>query len=258
MKLADFILQMEAIAPKELAMDFDNVGLLIGPDHDEIHKVLVALDCTLAVADEAIAWGADIVLTHHPLFFREIKRFLPDLPDTAAAYRLVRHGIGMFAAHTNLDAAQGGVNDCLGAILNIENTKSFGDDGIGRVGDLCGGTPNTLLNFARHVEAVLHTTARFVGDADAPVNCVAVLGGGGGGEIDDAKAAGADTFITGEIKHNQALDAQFIGLNVIEAGHYETEKIVLLPLIERLQQLNDDVQYRLAYSDVAKIRGVNN
>ena len=107
MKLAEFLLAMEHIAPKELAMDFDNVGLLIGTKRTEIKRVLLALDCTTATAQEAIDWGADLLLTHHPLFLSGIKRILPDDPATAGAYLLLRNGIAHFAAHTNLDAAPG-------------------------------------------------------------------------------------------------------------------------------------------------------
>lgn len=113
MKIENFLSVCEAMAPRAMALDFDNPGLLVGPDHDEIHKVLVALDCTEAVAREAVNWGADLVLTHHPMFFSGIKRFTPCDPGTSAAYILARNGIGLFAAHTNLDAAQGGVNDAL-------------------------------------------------------------------------------------------------------------------------------------------------
>ena len=105
MKLNDFINVMDGIAPRELAMDWDNPGLLIGTEKQDIKKVLVALDCSMATAKEAAEWGADLMLTHHPVFFRAVKHILPDDPETAAPYILLRNGIGLFAAHTNLDAA---------------------------------------------------------------------------------------------------------------------------------------------------------
>ena len=119
MKLTDFIAAMEHIAPPGLAMDFDNVGLLLGTDRHEITRVLVALDCTPATAQEAVDWNADLLLTHHPLFLDGAKRILPGDPATAGAYILLRHGIAQYAAHTNLDAAPGGVNDCLADALGI-------------------------------------------------------------------------------------------------------------------------------------------
>ena len=123
MKLNDFINVMDGIAPRELAMDWDNPGLLIGTEKQDIKKVLVALDCSMATAKEAVEWGADLMLTHHPVFFRAVKRILPDDPETAAPYILLRNGIGLFAAHTNLDAADGGVNDCLAGVFSLDRRR---------------------------------------------------------------------------------------------------------------------------------------
>ena len=136
MKLNDFINVMDGIAPRELAMDWDNPGLLIGTEKQDIKKVLVALDCSMATAKEAAEWGADLMLTHHPVFFRAVKRILPDDPETAAPYILLRNGIGLFAAHTNLDAADGGVNDCLAGVFSLENVEKLPPEGLGRIGTL--------------------------------------------------------------------------------------------------------------------------
>ena len=130
MKLHDFLETMEQIAPAALALDFDNAGLLIGPEKEDIRKVFIALDCSLDTAREAIQWGADLLLTHHPVFFGGIKHILPRDPDTAAPWLLLRHGIGLFAAHTNLDAARGGVNDCLCAALGIQDTVPLPPDNM--------------------------------------------------------------------------------------------------------------------------------
>ena len=136
MLLKDFLDQMEALAPRALALDFDNPGLLIGPEKQDIRKVLVALDCSLATAKEAVDWGADLLLTHHPVFFGGVKHILPDDPATAAPWLLMRHGIGLFAAHTNLDAAAGGVNDRLCEALGISDPKPLEPDGMVRVGTI--------------------------------------------------------------------------------------------------------------------------
>ena len=229
MKLVDFIAMMERVAPPELAMDFDNVGLLIGTDRPEIKRVLVALDCTPTTAQEAVDWGADLLLTHHPLFLFGVKRILPDDPATAGAYILLRHGIAHYAAHTNLDAAPGGVNDCLAEHLGILNPVPLPPENVGRIGIRGPDCPGTLGAFSAFVAERLGTAVRVCGDP----------------------AAGADAYITGEMKHHQALDARFLGLNVIEAGHYETERVVLLPLIYHLQALSNDVQYRLTLSEAA-------
>ncbi len=246
MKLTEFTAAMERIAPRELALDFDNPGLLIEPDHDEIKRVLVALDCTKAVAGEAAEWGADLVLTHHPLFFHPVSHMAYSDPATASACTLLRHGIGLFAAHTNLDAAHGGVNDTLCALFGIQDATPF-DEGVGRVGTL--GNAVTLGAFARRAEELLGAKASVAGNPDALIRRVAVLGGSGSSGIQTAAAEHADVLLTGEVKHSDAIDANTIGLNLIVAGHYETERIVLNPLLKRLQNECFTVQYQLSRAD---------
>ena len=248
MKLSDFTAAMERIAPKELALEFDNPGLLIEPDHDEIKSVLVALDCTVDVAKEAAETGADLVLTHHPLFFYPVKKMAYSEPETAAACILLRNGIGMFAAHTNLDAAGGGVNDTLCELLGIEKTTPV-DEGVGRVGTRKEAV--SLAAFAALVERTLQTRVRVAGDRNAKIKRVAVLGGSGASAIRPALAEGADVLVTGEVKHSDAIDAHTLGLNLIVAGHYETERIVLEPLIRRLQNECFDVKYKLSRADAS-------
>lgn len=243
MKLKEFIKIIEAIAPPEGAMAHDNIGLLVGPDHDEIKSVLVALDCTPVTAKEAVDAGADLLLTHHPVFFNGIRRFLPDDPETAGAYILARHGIGHIAAHTNLDAARDGVNDALAEALSLSNAVPFAEGDMGRVCAL--EKPMALRDFAHMIEERLGAAARVCGDMERMIGRVALMGGAGSDFLSQAAETGADVFLTGECKHHQALYASAAGLCVIEAGHYETERVVLLPLIKRLQELAPGVQYNL-------------
>ncbi len=246
MKLTDFTAAMERIAPRELALEFDNPGLLIEPDHEEIKLVLVALDCTKAVAEEAAELGADLVLTHHPLFFHPVQCMAYSDPATAAACVLLRHGIGLFAAHTNLDAAYGGVNDTLSSLFGVRDLIPF-DEGVGRVGLLKEAT--TLGEFARRAEELLGARASIAGDPASPVRKVAFVGGSGGSSILHAAEERADVLLTGEVKHSDAIDAKTVGLNLVVAGHDETERIVLQPLMKRLQNDCFDVQYQLSRAD---------
>ena len=248
MKLNRFLEAMERIAPRALALEFDNPGLLVEPDHDEVSRVLVALDCSTAVAKEAAEWGADLVLTHHPLFFHPVSRMAYSSPDTAAACLLLRSGIGLFAAHTNLDAATGGVNDSLCALLGIKDAIPF-DEGVGRIGTLK--SPVDVRAFEADVVRLLNTNAQFVGDPAGTVSRVAVMGGSGGSSLLPAKELGADLLLTGELKHSDAIASKAIGLRVIVAGHYETERVVLLPLIQRLQEACFPVQYQVSRADVS-------
>lgn len=247
MLLQDFITAIERVAPKELAEAWDNPGLLIGPESRQIHHVLVALDCTPEVAQEAKERGCELVLTHHPLFFQPVRHILQDDPQTAAAYALCRRGIGLYAAHTNLDSAEGGVNDVLAGLFGLTGISPFGD-GMGRIGMLQKAV--TLQEFVADTDRLLGSRARYAGDPDAVIARVAVLGGAGASVMEQAMQAGADVLLTGELKHHEALNARSMGMPVVAAGHYETENTVLLPWIRRLQGETNDVQYHIACSGV--------
>ena len=251
MDIQAFCDMLERIAPPSLAMEGDRIGLLIGPDHPWIKKVLVALDLTTDVADEAIEGGYDLVLTHHPIFWDPVTRFLPDCPETAAAYRLIRHGVGHYAAHTNLDAAKGGVNDVLGETLGLSDLRPLPPENLGRIGTMK--TSMEFSDFTALCEQRLHTRARITGDPERMIRTVALIGGSGGGDVRFVHEAGCDAFVTGEMKHNQALDAAYYGLCCCVLGHYETEFPVLKPLITRLQEENNDVQYQLTRSGKAPL-----
>ena len=159
-----------------------------------------------------------------------------------------------FAAHTNLDAADGGVNDCLAQALGLKDIQKLPPDELGRIGQLS--APVSFGDFARSVENILSTRVRISGDTAMPVSKIAMVGGSAAEDLFAAKAVGADVFITGEMKHHLAIQAASIGLCIVEAGHYETEKVVLQPLISRLQALTNDVQYKLTCSETACLRGI--
>ena len=254
MKCTEFCELMETIAPRSLALAFDNVGLLIEPDHDPIKKVLVALDLSDPVAEEAVQGGYDLVLTHHPVFLEEVRSFGLSSPETSAACRLIRHGIGHFAAHTNLDACAGGVNDVLADLLQLSSVRPLPPEDLGRIGTLR--EPMPFSEFAAFCESVLQTKGRFVGRPDATVHRVAVIGGSGGGDLAFVHDAGCDTFVTGEVKHHQALAAEHYGINCCVLGHYETEFPILKPLITRLQNAGNDVQYDLTHAGRAPLRSL--
>ena len=251
MELSKFCACMDQIAPRTLALDFDNVGLLVEPDHTEIKKVLLALDCTTITAQEAVDLGVDLLVTHHPQFFHGVKSIGFSSPITGAAALLLRHGIGHFAAHTNLDAAEGGVNDTLADLLNLCDVAPIPPENIGRVGDLP--EPMKLSKLVETCNRLLHSRAAYTGDPERLVSRVAVLGGAGGGDIEYAQEAGAEAYITGEAKHNQILEAKERDIALILCGHYETEQVVLKSLQDRLQILAPDVQYTITLREKAPL-----
>lgn len=212
-------------APFATAEEWDNPGLLVGAPYKDVGRVLVALDATAGALDTAKAVGADLLVTHHPVIFAPLKRLAAD----SIPYRLAHEGIALIAAHTNLDKAEGGVNDTLAERLGLTGV-TVGEDGYTRIGTL----PETLTarDFAAHVAAVLGTPVRYAGEK--PVSAVAVCGGGGGDFV--AGCVGlADAYVTGEVKHHEWLENAG-RINIVEAGHYATEVPVVDTLAGWLQE----------------------
>ena len=228
------------IAPFELAEEWDNVGLLFGHAQAEVTRVLVALDLTQGVLDEARALGAQLIVTHHPIMFSARKRVTDEDREGRLMLGMAEAGIAHIAAHTNLDAAPGGVNDTLMAAMGAANIVG---EGCVRAGDLPEGT--TLGALAARAERRLRGPVRVYGAKDTPVHRLGCCSGAGGSEIAEAKALGADCFITGEVRHHEALDAVDGGMCVLEAGHFETENPVCEVLARSLQNAADAVKYKL-------------
>lgn len=330
---------MDQMAPFSLSMDFDNTGLLVGDEDAEVTGVLLALDCTSAVLEEAQKKGANLILTHHPIIFKGIKSVRAD----SVVYQAIRRGVHVISAHTNLDIAQGGVNDCLahqlglsdlrgltvtnsklyqkivafvpethwkavydamtsagagtmenyagcaylthgeGTFLPMEGADPFlgtlgkqetvqevriemvcppqktkevvaamkqvhpyevpaydvmenqaitQTETLGRVGTL--NHPLTPQELAQYVKERLGGGSIRYTEGCAPITTVAVCGGAGDSEVESALRCGAQALITGEVKHHIFLEASRCGMTLIEAGHFETEDVVLDPLKERL------------------------
>ncbi len=209
-----------------LAEEWDNAGLLIGSPDNEVNRVLVALDATPAALEAAKAMGADLIVTHHPVIFSPLKV----LDSDGIPYALAAAGIDVISAHTNADKADGGVNDVLAARLGLRDLRAT-EDGFCRIGTLA--EPTDATAFARTVAAALNTTVR-VNGGDI-IRTVAVCGGSGGDFI--AELAGeVDAFVSGEVRHHQWLEANALGVTVIEAGHYATEVPIVDTLCRWLQE----------------------
>lgn len=223
---------IEAWAPKANAEEWDNSGLLIGHAEDTVSRVLIALDITPGAVDSAIAVGADLIITHHPVIFSPLKV----LDSHRLPYRLAAAGIAVISAHTNLDKAVGGVNDVLAELLGLTDVQAL-DDGMCRIGKLPEET--TAKALAKQVAVVLNTVPR-VNNTGGSIRTVAVCGGSGGNFIPSVGPM-ADAFITGEVKHHEWLMANEQGLTVIEAGHYATEFPVTDAIFNVLQQAFPDL-----------------
>ena len=225
---------LENRIPRELSCDWDNDGLMCCPDREKtVSRVLVALDVTAAVAERAIKEGYDLIVSHHPLVFRPLRAVVPGDAVADRVIRLLLSGVSVMSFHTRLDAVEGGVNDVLATRLGLSDVTAFGQNGetIGRIGTV--EPPVSLEEFSLRVKEA--TGAEYVqfSDAGLSVHRVALLGGGGADDAEAARAAGADTYLTGELKHHQLTEAPERGMNLIMGGHFYTEN----PVCERLAQM---------------------
>ncbi len=210
--------------PCTLSAEWDHDGLQCSPDPSAtVRRVLTALDVTEATVERAIAYRADVILSHHPLLFHPLYEVVADAGVGLRLARLLSAGISVISFHTRADAAEGGVNDLLAGALSLSEAVPFGD-GLGRVGNLR--TPETAEAFAQRTARVLGAPFVTLGDAGRPVHRVAVLGGSGKSEINAVLEAGADTFLSGRLSYETVNEAPELGINLLEAGHFYTEALL--------------------------------
>lgn len=240
----DILCYIESIAPNEIKMDWDNTGLLCGHSQKCVKKILVALDPFEDICKEAVAKQVDLLITHHPLIFGQSLTAVNDSTETGRALlTLAENKIAAINAHTNLDCAAGGVNDVLAEVLALQDTKTilFPEKNFGllRHGYV---TEQPLTNFLNHVKSSLNCDGLRYVDGKKPVHHVAVGGGACGDCINDAIAAGCDTFITSDIKYNQFHTASWLGINLIDAGHFHTEVPIVAVLAQKLRHAFPNVE----------------
>ena len=235
-------------APVEQKMSFDNVGLLVGRSDRSVNHVLVALDITEEVIDEAVHIGAELIVSHHPLFF-ELKSVTDSTWTGSRALALAENRVASICMHTNLDAAAGGVNDALMVALGGTVTGILEEEsGIGRVGTLPAAVK--FQDFLTQVKEALKSNGLRYHDAGRPVEKLAVCGGSGGGDIHLAAAAGCDTYVTADVKYDQFLEAKYLGLNLVDADHFCTENVVVPVLKSWLDNAFPDLTV-----DISQVHG---
>jgi dinuclear metal center YbgI/SA1388 family protein len=250
MIVADLVIAMEAIAPTRLAASWDNVGLLVGDRSAPLSRVLLAIDCTRHVVEEARRDGCDAIITYHPVLFEAQKSFVAG----SMAFELARAGVAVFSPHTALDAAEGGTNDVLAdAIAMTERVPlrplgggvtggSPPDDpsvrarvaapGFGRVGAVTAAPAWAIVDGIKRSLGLAHVLV--AGPVDRPVSRAAVCAGSGGELLSDAIDSGAQLMLTGELRHHEALRAVAGGLTVVCVLHSASERPALTALQRRL------------------------
>ena len=252
--VADILSFVETLAPRAMKMDWDNVGLLCGSRTAPVTKVLVALDPFEHVCAEAADWGAQLIVTHHPMIFRPLSSVTDETAIGRGMMTLIRSGISAVNAHTNLDQAPGGVNDVLAkrlALVNVEVLNPCGTTETGESWGLLrtGEVPEQPLDaFLNRVKTLLGCEGLRYVNGGKPVRRVCVGGGSCADGMHEAIAAGCDTFVTSDIKYNQFWDAHDLGLNLIDAGHFCTENPVVSVLAEKISAAFPEVEVKISES----------
>jgi len=247
--VADILNYIETLAPRAMKMDWDNVGLLCGSKSTPVTKVLVALDPFEHVCREAADWGAELIVTHHPLIFQPVPNVTDETSIGRSIMALCRHGISAINAHTNLDQAPGGVNDVLAAALGLEDVQIINPHpgevpyGLLRCGIV---KEQSLDTFLSTVKTNLRCHGLRYVNGSKPVRKVAVGGGSCSSAMLEALDAGCDTFVTADVKYNSFWDAHDLGLNLIDAGHFHTENPVVAVLAAKLAAQFPEIEVKIS------------
>lgn len=228
----EIYLYLQNLAPLDLQLNYDNSGMLLGNEKSTVTRILLALDVTDAVAEEAIEEHAELIISHHPLIFHPIKN-LKNGPETGKIISLIRSDIAVLSFHTNLDIAEGGVNDVLLELLGAEYRETLDSSGCGRIGEYP--QPISLTQFLVKCKESLHTNGLRYVDADRDVKRLAVMGGAGASALKDAWEKGCDTYLTADVGYHDFLLAEELGLNLIDGDHFCTENPVLSMIQAKLR-----------------------
>ncbi|MBR5275167.1 MAG: Nif3-like dinuclear metal center hexameric protein [Bacteroidales bacterium] len=224
MKVKDIIRVIEDFAPLSIQEGWDNSGLCIGSPEDVVSSVLLGLDCTPDLVDEAIACGADMIVTHHPLIFSGLKKISPDNPVGEAVMKAIKAGISIYSAHTSADKVIAGVSGTMAARLGLEDVQILDEDGEGTGLGVVGNLPEPLSaeEAVRLVKKSFGLKAmRASRPVDGKISRIAMCGGSGGSLIGAAMKSGAQLYISGDISYHNFFTRE--GFMIMDIGHYESE-----------------------------------
>ena len=239
MKVRDITAAIEEFAPLGLQESYDNSGLIVGRPDDEVHCALLAVDVTEEVIAEAVSEGCDMIITHHPIVFHALKRFNSASQTERCVEEAIRRGIVLYAAHTNLDSTPNGMSWRVGQILGLENMRvmqatTAEGAGFGIVGELAEAMPSE--EFMREVMERFAVKALRHGDiVREQVRRVAVCTGSGGSLIDEARASGADLYLTADLRYNDFMRHEN-AIILADMGHFESEYCAIQILFDVLSK----------------------
>jgi len=257
LSVQEFVDVLDTLWPRELAEDWDAVGLVLGRPSASVEKVMLVVDITLDTVNEAVAEGVDVIVSHHPLLFRPVNSLVEDEVKGHLVAALVRAGIAVFSAHTNADAVDRGTSESVGGALGLQGMTPItpsvtSDAGIGRVGTLP--SPVRLYDLATQLGRLVPQTAGGVkvsGDPDQMVSRVALCTGAGDSLLDHPEVLASDVYITGDLRHHPASDVQQArqlgrGPCLIDVSHFASEWFFLDGVRHTLQQDLPDLDIRVS------------
>lgn len=256
MKVKEIIKEMEVLAPPFLKESYDNVGLMVGDENQDINRVLLALDCTKDVIEEAKTNKVDLIITHHPLIFRKPSKIVKSDLQGWKIIELIKNNISLYSSHTNLDIVKGGINDEIVNVLGFKTKKvidevknpSFEGSGIGRIVDLEEyKTPEEIIKIVKEKLSVYKLRAAI---GNRKIKRIAVINGSGQDYFQRALNLGADCIITGDTTYHFTSDYKEMGITIIDPGHFKTEWIVFLKVMKTIECKLKDVEF--IHSKVSK------
>lgn len=234
--------------PVSAACDFDNVGILVGDKNQQVNNAIISLDCTDYVIEKALATNCQLIITHHPIIFNPLKNILSD----CLVYKLIKNNISVISMHTNLDVGVDGVNDCLAKAISLSNVKTvLSEDGYAlRMGTV---SPISAQKFAEHLKTSLDAPIKFV-ETNREIKNVLICSGSGGNYLKEATKYSCDAFVTADVKHNVFLDAAHLGIAIFDAGHFETENVVVNKLFDILSKQFSEIVFYTEQTNLIKNR----
>ncbi len=233
---------LNSLFPTDTACDFDNVGLLVGNENSEVSKALLSLDCTLDTVKAAVSKGCELIITHHPVIFEPLKTVLKG----SIVYELITQNISVISMHTNMDMGKGGVNDRLCEAIGISQYEPVysADRFVLKGGNI---EPVSAEKLAETLKSCLGGSIKFT-DSGKQIKRVLVCSGSGGEFLGDAISGGFDALVTADVKHHEFLNAYHNNISLFDAGHFNTEDIVLEPLAEKLRNQFSSIDFLVDHS----------
>ena len=229
------------------ALSYDNSGHLVGSLQNTVTGIVVCLDCTDETVTQAVEEGANLIISHHPVIFDSLK----SVTDNSIVYRLIRNDISVISVHTNLDQADGGINEVLANIIGLENIEKVSDSEgfVYRIGET--DEPIDADAFAKSVSEKLALPVKYVGK-NTHIKRVAVCSGSGGSMLSEVAMLGVDAYVTADVKHHHFLMAYDNGISLYDAGHFNTEDVVTEPLKELLAKEFKETEFLTFHSKAIK------